>query len=649
MALRCVLFSSDPGAVEPICQALADLGVEGEHCTEAVAAVEKVCRESFQIVIVDWDKQPEAGTLLAAARERKLSERPLMLAVVSEDAGVPKALQAGANSILRKPVLAKQVADSLTRARDLLRARESAAQAAAAGVGTVPVSAPANLPSNDATLRAGEFLQSSASASQIDTESEMQKSLDRSAGLDVNALKDLEPTASAVAPDAAPPSRSDEPRGLQWYLNQRAAAAAPAATPSPAPAPSPSRPELLGYDQIHTQPEPAKADEAPQLPAAEPKEDDKKAAAELFAYIAGEDEESSKSARPGMRLGKGAIIFASVLAACAIVAAPQAPWNPQVRKLWGRGRQVTHAWLNPQLVTPVQAPASHENFGRAGDEYKLPVAENIPDATTDPAQIRVTPMVDPTAKKPNAGATADPNLAPPDAGTVNPGDPAQTPATATPAQGNAAPNSPESPASNGAASNIPGPASTAPDNPVPATQPPPATQPVQNAGSGLTASATNAPATTPDSIPPTPAVQPAPVKNPPPRPVAASSGPPIPSSLKSQMASMTPDASGNKAPETALPSIEPVAVPEATERALITDQPAPVYPANINGQQGTVVLQVLVGRDGTVQDAKFLQGSLAFARAAIDGAKQWKFKPYIMNGRPVSVQTNLTIGFRPGQ
>ena len=112
---------------------------------------------------------------------------------------------------------------------------------------------------------------------------------------------------------------------------------------------------------------------------------------------------------------------------------------------------------------------------------------------------------------------------------------------------------------------------------------------------------------------------------------------------------MTPDASGNKAPETALPSIEPVAVPEATERALITDQPAPVYPANINGQQGTVVLQVLVGRDGTVQDAKFLQGSLAFARAAIDGAKQWKFKPYIMNGRPVSVQTNLTIGFRPGQ
>ena len=95
-------------------------------------------------------------------------------------------------------------------------------------------------------------------------------------------------------------------------------------------------------------------------------------------------------------------------------------------------------------------------------------------------------------------------------------------------------------------------------------------------------------------------------------------------------------------------SIEPVAVPEAAERALLTDQPAFAYPAAAKGQQGTVVLQVLIGRDGTVQDAKFLQGSLAFARSAIDGVKLWKFKPYPMNGRPVSVQTMLTISFKPG-
>jgi len=111
---------------------------------------------------------------------------------------------------------------------------------------------------------------------------------------------------------------------------------------------------------------------------------------------------------------------------------------------------------------------------------------------------------------------------------------------------------------------------------------------------------------------------------------------------------MTPEASGNKPVEAALPSIEPVNIPETAARSLLGDHPEPAYPASAKGQQGTVVLWVLIGRDGVVQDAKFLQGSLAFARAAVDSAKQWKFKPYSMNGRVVSVQTQLTISFKPG-
>src|ERR1035437_3923427 len=137
MALRCLLFSSDEGTAEPIRQVLAGLGVEGEHCSEGVAAVEKVTHQNFQIVIIDWDKQPEAGLLLTSARERKASERPLTLAIVSDDGNVPKALQAGANSILRKPLQGNQVKDTLATARDLLRAKQEsaafAAQAAAAG------------------------------------------------------------------------------------------------------------------------------------------------------------------------------------------------------------------------------------------------------------------------------------------------------------------------------------------------------------------------------------------------------------------------------------------------------------------------------------------------------------------------------------
>jgi protein TonB len=60
-----------------------------------------------------------------------------------------------------------------------------------------------------------------------------------------------------------------------------------------------------------------------------------------------------------------------------------------------------------------------------------------------------------------------------------------------------------------------------------------------------------------------------------------------------------------------------------------------------------VVLEILIGRDGTVQDAKFLQGSLVFARTAIDAVKQWRFKPYLLNGHAVAVQSTVTLNFKP--
>jgi len=115
------------------------------------------------------------------------------------------------------------------------------------------------------------------------------------------------------------------------------------------------------------------------------------------------------------------------------------------------------------------------------------------------------------------------------------------------------------------------------------------------------------------------------------------------------MASSSPEASGNKPPEAAMSSIEPVVLPEAAARDLLAQPVDPVYPdaAKASGQRGSVVLQVLIGRDGVVQDAKFLQGSLVFARAAIDAVKQWRFKPYSMNGRVVSVQSVITLKFAP--
>jgi protein TonB len=660
MALRCLLFSSDEGTAEPIRQVLVGLGVEGEYCTEAGVAVEKVTQQNFQIVIIDWDKQPEAGLLLTTARERKAAERPLTLAIVSDDSSVPKALQAGANSILRKPLQGNQVKDTLTTARDLLRAKqESAAAAAHAAAAGASAGSSATLPASavqgEETPRAGDSLESSPSVprAQFVTKSHAPEFVSHFEV--VESPRDLAPVGASPAeqktapPPPAPvsPLPSDERRGLEWYIKTRAGGNT-STIPAPAQAPAaPANAELLGYDQMPAPASPSgqpKSDDsvAGFVPQAKPKQngiqesrkiqeskkEERNQEAELFAYIAGETVNSAEVSTPKSRLGKGAIVAALVLAGCAILAAPQAPWHSKIRGVWARGQHAMHGWLYPQPVTPVQAPVAHENFGRAGDEYKLPVEENIPDATTDPSQIQVVPVVDPTAKKPNNDVTnPDQSLAQPDG--TGAATSVQTPASAVqvPEKQPSASN-PETaqPVSVPAEGGISAPA-IAPTVAAPLHSDPPAEAPP------ITSSVSSVPA------------QPAKPKNPQPHPVSSPGH--VPSSLTSQIASMAPDASGNKPPEAAMDSIEPVVVPEATERALLTEQPALDYPANAKGQHGTVILQVLIGRDGTVQDAKFMQGSLAFARSAIDGVKQWKFKPYSMNGRAVSVQTQLTMSFKP--
>src|SRR3954465_1352332 len=605
MGLRCFLFSSDGGSAETIGQVLASLDVQGDVCADAVAAAAKIAHESFQIVNIDWAKPPEAELLLTTARDRKAAERPITLAIVSDDLSVPKALQAGANSILRRPLAVAQIKDTLTTARDLVRARREPSAAVLSAKAAAGMAAPAPLPpmqlKTENTLRAGEFLQSApvAPAGSFVTDSDVHPSLEQSSNTQIDPLKDLEPVAASVAQEAPPlaPPASGEPRGLEWYLKRKGIArpSAPAAAPLPVPK---DRPELLGYDQPAVVPKQT----PPQPPPSA--ESEQKSEAELFAYIEG-NRPGDETPRSGFRIGKGAIFTAFLLASIAVAAAPQAPWHPQMRTLWSRGQRTLHAWLNPQPVTTQPSPVAHESFSRPGDEYKLPAAEAIPDATTDPSQIQVLPVIDPTAKKPNPdSANPDPNASQP-AQAAAPVDPTQT-APIEVKEATVPQTTPEA-SSPAMAPAMPSPGST--------------TAPVSTPAHTETS--------TPISASPPPA--PAPRVQPPPRQPNMPGN--IPQSIRSQMAPNAPDPGGFKRADAALPAIEPVPVAESVERPLLTEQPPLQYPSTAKGQQGTVVLQVLIARDGTVQDAKFLQGSLAFARAGIEGVKKWKFKPYIMNGR----------------
>ena len=73
----------------------------------------------------------------------------------------------------------------------------------------------------------------------------------------------------------------------------------------------------------------------------------------------------------------------------------------------------------------------------------------------------------------------------------------------------------------------------------------------------------------------------------------------------------------------------------------------PVYPplarqARIYGQ---VVLQAVISKAGTIENLHLVSGHPMLTQAAMDAVKQWRYRPYILNGEPVEVETQVTVNF----
>ena len=87
--------------------------------------------------------------------------------------------------------------------------------------------------------------------------------------------------------------------------------------------------------------------------------------------------------------------------------------------------------------------------------------------------------------------------------------------------------------------------------------------------------------------------------------------------------------------------------PNAAEGSVL-HRVEPEYPEQAQQQriQGAVVLDVRIARDGAIQDVKLVSGQAVLANAAIAAVKQWRFKPRVVNGKPVQMQTRVTLNFR---
>jgi TonB family protein len=90
-------------------------------------------------------------------------------------------------------------------------------------------------------------------------------------------------------------------------------------------------------------------------------------------------------------------------------------------------------------------------------------------------------------------------------------------------------------------------------------------------------------------------------------------------------------------------------VPADVMEKLVTHRVDPDYPAAArpNKLQGVIVLDVVVGRNGSVVEVHALNGPDVLARAAMDAMRWWRFEPYRVDGQPVVVETTVAMEFKP--
>jgi len=90
-----------------------------------------------------------------------------------------------------------------------------------------------------------------------------------------------------------------------------------------------------------------------------------------------------------------------------------------------------------------------------------------------------------------------------------------------------------------------------------------------------------------------------------------------------------------------------VRVSEKVSQLFLLTKVAPQYPDEARAKhiEGSVVLQSEISPEGAVENLMVVSGDPLLIAAATDAVKHWKYKPYLLNGKPVAVETQVTINF----
>jgi periplasmic protein TonB len=622
MGYQALLFCPDEKTARAVSQVLSELDFSVEPCTEPFGAVKRLMAQRFDAVVVDCDNEQNATLLFKSARNSNSNQSSLAVAVVEGQAGVAKAFRIGANLVLTKPINIEQAKGTLRVARGLLRKGSEASKpavpptsSAGASVSSAPPAAP-----RPATPRAGPAV-----------------------GTMRPTVPPTKPTKAPAPPPVASPSLETANVEVDATLEPGPAASArtPAAGARQAPpATTPGvKPNFPWQPVAKTAPEPMasamrkaadSAKEGPQ-PAAKVKPQMSPAAGNRRSTVP----VSSGMAAAAPAPAKEPVTPAQVKAPA--VAPPPASPKPHIEVAAEvEDIAVVQEPAPKSVVTPDLAPPSFSMGAQDWDEEE--------GGSNKKALIIIAAVVVLAASAAYLGwrntnkHSAQPTAA--QAATMAPGNPAPNAPSAKP-EDSPAPNPQAEPIEAPSASAKPSPASsaprTSPSNRVPVKE-------------------SSSPAQAPPASEAEPTPQPLVVKRDAPRQAttpatsqSAESAPP-PSPLGVTGGGDTTELANLSSAPVGVPKPSPqvLKISQGVSEGLVLKKVSPKYPAQAIQMriQGAVQMQATISKDGNIANLKVLTGDSLLARAAQDAVKQWKYKPYYLNGEPVEIQTLITVNFK---
>jgi periplasmic protein TonB len=624
MSYQALLFCPDEKTARVVSQVLTELEFTVEPCHEPFAAVKKLMVQHFDALVVDCDNEQNAALLFKSARNSGSNQASLAVAVVEGQTGVAKAFRLGANLVLTKPIHVEQSKGTLRVARGLLRKGQAAKPVVAGAPNATSTSlpqqsvpAPLLPPQSFATPPSA-----SASAFELDVEPTPQPDVVDAALLEY--MPDSPRAGSESSPVVA--AESDPSKQYPWQPRKpmaepmasalrRAAEAAgksefDAAAPRPAASAQNASPQTgFASGKAGTAAAPARAKE---IPAPDAKDLD----LELTASAIPAPSSGANPKDAALQAVKE-IETGSASADLDLNSASSASEAPSFTSLDGSQQASDAGGSKKTLLIAVVviglAAAAYFGWTKMQSSHEQPaVHQSAVPANSGTAALPPQPAVSDTQ---SATVEVVPQQSQTDLGGV----------TAAPSSKPSAAVVAEIP---GARSAVPTKAApTADDVTVIKTPETAPTEPshalvVQN-GSSIQ-----------------PKVQPE-AQEPEQAPEASSIATGTSSSALSGIVN-TNAINAQKAAQ------QIVRISQGVSEGMIVKRVQPTYPAQARQMhlEGTVELQANISQSGSISEIKQISGSPILGRAAIDAVRQWKYKPYYLNGQPVEIQTSVTVNFK---